>query len=228
MLSEQRSWQRCSGPKVFPFPKPRDLIRTVIQQMTAGDDIVMDSFAGSGTTGHAVLAQNNADGGNRRFITVEMDETICREVTTQRIRKAIEGYGETPGLGSGFRFCKLGAGLFDEAGNIAGEVKFPDLAAHVFFTETGVPIPKRAKADCPLLGVHDGKAVYLLFNGVLGDNRPAGGNVLTHSVAQDCSRIRPRVHRRKVVRAWCSAKPAGWGRSPWSNTASRFGKFPLN
>jgi hypothetical protein len=106
-------------------------------------------------------------------------------VTAQRIRKAIEGYGDAPGLGGGFRFCKLGAALFDDAGNIAGEVKFSDLAAHVFFTETGVPIPKRAKADCPLLGVHNGKAVYLLFNGVLGDRRPAGGNVLTHSVAQD-------------------------------------------
>ncbi|MCC7085200.1 MAG: site-specific DNA-methyltransferase [Pirellulales bacterium] len=177
------------GPKVFPFPKPRDLMRTVIQQTTSGNDIVMDSFTGSGTTAHAVLAQNKADGGNRRFITVEMDETICRDVTAQRIRKAIEGYGEgdkaTPGLGGGFRFCKLGAGLFDDAGNIAGEVKFTDLAAHVFFTETGVPIPKRAKADCPLLGVHNGKAVYLLFNGVLGDKRPAGGNVLTHCVAQD-------------------------------------------
>jgi hypothetical protein len=79
----------------------------------------------------------------------------------------------------------LGAGLFNDAGNIAGEVKFSDLAAHVFFTETGVPIPKRAKADCPLLGVYNGKAVYLLFNGVLGDKRPAGGNVLTHAVAQD-------------------------------------------
>ena len=79
-----------------------------------------------------------------------MDETICRDVTAQRIRKAIEGYGDTSGLGGGFRFCNL-AQLFDEAGNIAGEVKFTDLAAHVFFTETGVPIPKRAKSDCPFL-----------------------------------------------------------------------------
>ena len=89
------------------------------------------------------------------------------------------------GLGGGFRFCKLGTALFDASGGIADEVRFGDLAAHVFFTETGVPIPKRAKADCPLLGVHHGKAVYLLFNGVLGDKRPAGGNVLTHAVAQD-------------------------------------------
>jgi adenine-specific DNA-methyltransferase len=171
--------------KAFSFPKPRRLLEMLVGLVTAKDSLILDSFAGSGTTGHAVLAQNKADGGNRRFITVEMDETICRDVTAQRIRKAVEGYGDTPGLGGGFRFCNLGAALFDEAGNIAPQVKFSDLAAHVFFTETGVPIPRRAKADCPLLGVHNGKAVYLLFNGVLRDKRPAGGNVLTHAVAQD-------------------------------------------
>jgi len=170
---------------VFITPKPLRLMKRILEVASDKDSLILDSFAGSGTTGHAVLAQNKADGGNRRFITVEMDETICRDVTAQRIRKAIEGYNETPGLGSGFRYCTLGAALFDDAGNIAGEVKFSALAAHVFFTETGVPIPKRAKADCPLLGVHHGKAIYLLFNGVLGDKRPAGGNVLTHAVAQD-------------------------------------------
>jgi hypothetical protein len=64
-------------------------------------------------------------------------------------------------------------------------VRFADLAYHVFFTETGVPIPKRPRSDSPLLGVHGDKAVYLLYNGVLGDKRPDGGNVLTHAVAQD-------------------------------------------
>ena len=92
---------------------------------------------------------------------------------------------QVPGLGGGFRFCKLGAALFDEAGNIGGDVRFADLAGHVFFTETGSPIPKVASGKTPLLGVHQGKAVYLLFNGVLGDKRPAGGNVLTHDVAAD-------------------------------------------
>ena len=89
-----------------------------------------------------------------------------------------------PALGSGFRFCRLGSALFDGAGSIADEVRFADLAAHVFFTETGSPIPKRTDGKTPLLGVHQGRAVYLLFNGVLGDRRPAGGNVLTHDVAQ--------------------------------------------
>ncbi|MCR4316768.1 MAG: site-specific DNA-methyltransferase [Planctomycetes bacterium] len=171
------------GSAVFDNPKPTRLIRRVIQLAANENSIILDSFAGSGTTAHAVLAQNKADGGKRRFILVEMDETICRDVTAQRIRKAIEGYGDTAGLGGGFRFCKLGAALFDPSGDIAGEVRFPDLAAHVFFTETGNPLPKRSDGKTPLLGVHQGKAVYLLFNGVLGDKRPTGGNVLTHSVA---------------------------------------------
>jgi hypothetical protein len=172
------------GPPPFDTPKPTALIRRILEIAGDKDSLILDSFAGSGTTGHAALAQNKADGGSRRFICIEMDEAICRDVTAKRIRKAVEGYGDTPGLGGGFRFCKLGNPLFDEAGNVGGEVRFPDLAAHVFFTETGSPIPARAAGKTPLLGVHQGKAVYLLFNGVLGDRRPAGGNVLTHDVAQ--------------------------------------------
>ncbi len=143
----------------------------------------------SGTTAHAVLAQNAADGGNRKFILVEMDESICQNVTAQRIGKAIGGYGDgknaVPGLGGGFRYCKLGAGLFDELGNISSEVRFADLAAHVYFTETGGPLPKKSNGKSPLLGVHQGRAVYLLYNGILGDRRPDGGNVLTHEVASE-------------------------------------------
>lgn len=173
------------GSAVFDNPKPTRLIRRIMQLAASKDAIILDSFGGSGTTAHAVLAQNKADGGTRRFITVEMDEAICRDVTTQRISKAIEGYGDVAGLGGGYRFCKLGKPLFDEAGNIGEDVSFSDLAAHVFFTETGSPIPKRPQKNNPLLGVHQGKAVYLLFNGVLGDKRPDGGNVLTHGVAAE-------------------------------------------
>ncbi len=72
--------------------------------------------------------------------------------------------------------------MFDEAGNIREYVKFPELAAHVFFTETGSPIPKQATGKTPFLGVHNGKSVYLLFNGVLGDKSVKGGNLLTNEV----------------------------------------------
>jgi site-specific DNA-methyltransferase (adenine-specific)/adenine-specific DNA-methyltransferase len=130
---------------------------------------------------------NKADGGNRRFILVEVDENIAKNVTAQRLTKVVDGYtnakGEAvAGLRGGFRYCTLGRPLFDEFGQIDPEVSFGDLAAHIFFTETGSPLPKRSAGDSPLLGIFDGRAIYLLFNGVLGDKRPAGGNVLTSKV----------------------------------------------
>ncbi len=76
----------------FETPKPIGLIQRILSIASDKDSLILDSFAGSGTTAHAVLAQNKADGGTRRFITIEMDENICRDVTAQRIRKAIEGY----------------------------------------------------------------------------------------------------------------------------------------
>ncbi len=122
------------------------------------------------------------DGGSRRFILVEMDAKICREVSSERLKRVIHGYGDTPGLGGGFRYCTLAEPLFDERGQINPAVYFADLAHHVFFTETGEPMPKRPDKRTPLLGVHNGRAIYLLFNGILGDKQPQGGNVLTNDV----------------------------------------------
>ncbi len=168
--------------KTFSFPKPRALLELIVNISTDKDSLILDSFGGSGTTGHAVLGLNKADGGNRRFILVELDQSICEKVTALRLTRAVDGYGDTPGLGGGYRYCTLGEPLFDELGQIRSSVKFSDLAAHIFFTETGAPIPQRATGRTPFLGVNDGKAVYLLFNGVLGDKRPEGGNVLTGEV----------------------------------------------
>jgi hypothetical protein len=72
--------------------------------------------------------------------------------------------------------------LLDEQGNINGDVPFSDLGRYVYLLETGVPAPTRPRKDCPLLGVHRSRAVYLLYNGVLGDRRPNGGNVRTGAV----------------------------------------------
>lgn len=173
---------------VFITPKPTRLIKRILEIATDKDSLILDSFAGSGTTGHAVLDMNKTDGGNRRFILVEMEEEICRSVTAQRLKRAIRGYSyekttgnkvEVDGLGSSFRYCVLGSPLFDESSNIRDEVDFFDLAAHVYFTETGEPIPERSTGKSPLVGIHNGTAVYLLFNGILGDKRVNGGNILT-------------------------------------------------
>jgi hypothetical protein len=160
----------------------------VIQQVAVqAGDIVMDSFAGSGTTGQAVLEMNRRDGVQRRFILVEMMAETAEQVAAVRLKRVIEGYPKdgdptkpVEGLGGGFRYCRLGVPLFNEFGDIDTSVSFPDLAAHVFFSETGAPIPTKAKGNCPYLGKHGDKAVYLLFApGQEGTPREAAGNVLT-------------------------------------------------
>jgi len=174
---------------VFITPKPTRLIKRILQISTDEDSLILDSFAGSGTTGHAVLSLNREDGGHRRFILVEMDEKICQTITAERLRRAINGYKHSnakevetvvDGLGGGFRYCTLGSSLFDERGDISKEVRFDDLARHIFFTETGEPLPGgKHDGRSPLLGVCNGTAYYLFYNGILGDVRPEAGNVLT-------------------------------------------------
>jgi len=177
------------GDKVFTNPKDHEVLARLIRYVTndGRNVLILDSFAGSGTTGHAVAALNHQDGGGRRFILVEIDPNIARNITRQRLQRVCEGYTDAKGnavegLGSGFRYCRLGKTLLDERGAINGEVPFADLARYVYLLETGVPAPKRPKKDCPLIGVHRGRAVYLLYHGVLGDRRPRGGNVLTGAV----------------------------------------------
>jgi len=178
---------------VFVTPKPSALMRRIIHLGTERDSLVMDSFAGSGTTGQAVLEANRDDGGKRRFLLVEMDPKICRLVTTQRLAKTIVGLSQKKendevsklsASGGGFRFMTIGEPLFDETGNIRMDVHFTDLASHVYFVETGVPMPKETIVKTPLIGVHNGVAIYLLFNGILGDKTPRGGNVLTRAVLE--------------------------------------------
>jgi adenine-specific DNA-methyltransferase len=167
------------------------------------------------------LSINRADNQRRRFVLIEMKPTIAREITAERLRRVAQGYKisngeEVSGLGFGFRFATLGEPLFDERGNIRKTVRFPDLARHVYFTETGEPLPddsvhrsKRLsfplvgnlssceakkdagqagmtkKAYSPLIGICNGIAVYLLYNGILKDKTPDGGNVLTTAVLAD-------------------------------------------
>jgi site-specific DNA-methyltransferase (adenine-specific)/adenine-specific DNA-methyltransferase len=118
-------------------PKPTRLLERVFQISTNPGDLVLDSFAGSGTTGHAVLKLNQAtpDKEPRRFILVEMESKIAREVTAERVRRAAEGYTKTKGggvegVGGAFRFCELGEPLFDEHGKIRETVSFAELARH--------------------------------------------------------------------------------------------------
>ena len=170
----------------FATPKPTRLIQRILQIASDKDSLILDSFAGSGTTGHAVLKQNAEDGGSRRFILVEMDDGIARKVTAERVRRAATGYTHAKGhavdgLGGGFKFCRLSAEpLFTADGQIRPDVTFAQLAEFVWLAESGTGYSGRG--DSPLIGVHEGRAIYLLYNGILKDQSVGGGNVLTGPV----------------------------------------------
>lgn len=96
----------------FPFPKPVALVEYLLSLCSDKHAIVLDSFAGSGTTAEAVMALNRRDGGTRRWLLVEMDAHIAREVTATRLRRLVEGYRDprgsaVAGLGGGFDYCTL-------------------------------------------------------------------------------------------------------------------------
>ena len=166
----------------FDTPKPTRLLSRILQIATDKDALVLDSFAGSGTTGQAVLTMNKEDGGNRRFILVEMDKDVCQKATAVRLTHAIEGYNNFEALGGGFRYCELGEPLFNADGSISKAIKFKDLAHHVFFIATGEPLPAETDCKTPFLGASNGIGIYLLYNGILGDESEDGGNVLTRDV----------------------------------------------
>lgn len=186
----------------FNYPKPVELISYLLK-IGAEDpnSLILDSFAGSGTTGHATLWRNKEDGGTRQFILVEMDEVVSKSITARRNNLVCSGYVDSKGskiqgLGGGFQFCRLSAEpLFDALGQIRSDVKFAQLAEFVWFAETGTGYT--GQADSPLLGVHEGCAIYLLYNGILKDKSVAGGNVLTRPVLD----VLPKFDGPKVIYA---------------------------
>ena len=120
-----RDIERIFNNRTFDFPKPSDFVAKLLEQATGENSLVLDSFAGSGTTAHAVLKLNAQDGGNRRFILCEMMD-YAETITAERIRRIINGYGEgnkvIAGTGGGFDFFKVGAALFKEDKNLNEEV----------------------------------------------------------------------------------------------------------
>ena len=196
------------GDRLFDTPKPSKLIQRILQISTGSDDIVLDSFAGSGTTGHAVLKQNAEDGGNRRFILVEMNKQIAETVTAERVKRVATGYTNAKGqsvegLGGGFQYCKLSAKpLFDADGKIDPDVSFDKLAEFVWFMETGTGLAGSAisaNMSTPYLGTYKGRAIFLLYNGILKDKTELGGNVLNGRMLAYLSEVAPDHNTPKVV-----------------------------
>ena len=211
------------GDVSFGTPKPERLMHRILHIATNPNDLILDSFLGSGTT--AAVAHKMG----RRWIGIEMGEHAATHCLP-RLQKVIDGEqggisksvgwgvaadgGEWQG-GGGFRFMRLGETVFDDAGRINPAVRFATLAAFIWQQETGTAFdPKTATPGTPYLGTYyvinsnisnesesympilsidavkttsealniPKMSIYLLFNGILGDKRPAGGNVLTRDV----------------------------------------------
>jgi adenine-specific DNA-methyltransferase len=132
-----------------------------LQIGTDKDSIVLDSFAGSGTTAHAVLNLNKEDGGNRRFILVEMED-YAETITAERVKRVMQGYGEgkgaVAGTGGSFDYFTLGPALFDENGHLNEEAGLEQIRRYVWYSETRTAYspPASAEEGCYLLGsLHD-------------------------------------------------------------------------
>ena len=155
------------GNKPFETPKPMQLISWLVSLYDSNEDevIVLDSFAGSGTTAHAVLNLNAQDDGNRKFILVEMMD-YAESITAERVKRVIHGYGEgekaVGGINGGFTFYELGEPLLMD-GLLNPHVAEEKIRAYVYYTETREAIPARKADEKYLLGVHNDFAYYFYY-----------------------------------------------------------------
>lgn len=146
--------------KSFDNPKPVELIKLLLSYCTKEEDIILDSFAGSGTTGHAVLQLNKDDGGNRKFILVELEDHVAKDKTAKRVKRAIEKYNYR----DGFEFCELDKPLFNENGQIEDECSFDQFATYIYFTETQTNIDSK-KISGNYIGELEDTMYYLIYKG---------------------------------------------------------------
>ena len=153
------------GKATFDTPKPRRLIEYVLKIAGTKNALILDSFAGSGTTAHAVLNMNKADGGNRKFILVEMGD-YADSITAERVRRVINGYGEgknaVAGTGGNFSFYELGEPLM--IGDVLNEnVGIDKIREYVYFTDTKTPLPEACPEEPYLMGIHVNSAYYFYY-----------------------------------------------------------------
>ena len=155
------------SPKKFDYPKSVALIESVVQAITKNDDLILDSFAGSGTTAQAVLNMNKADSGNRKFILVEMMD-YADSITAERVKRVIDGYGEdkkvVEGTGGNFSYYELGPVLLLPDGNLNEEVGPQKIREYVYYMETKEPLPSERSEDEPyFMGLCRNTAYYFYY-----------------------------------------------------------------
>ena len=155
---------------VFNTVKPTSLVKRILQISADKDSVILDSFAGSGTTAHAVLALNREDGGNRRFVLIECEDYVD-SITAERVRRVIRGVPSAKdeslkaGLGGTFSYFKVGRPMRQES--LLDGTNFPDyekLASYVFFTATGEEFaPEQVKREEWFIGSSRHYDVFLIY-----------------------------------------------------------------
>ncbi|MCQ2123099.1 MAG: site-specific DNA-methyltransferase [Fibrobacter sp.] len=154
--------------KKFDYPKPLNLIEYLLKIISGPNSIILDSFAGSGTTAHAVLNLNKQDGGNRKFILVEMED-YANNITAERVRRVINGYGEgknaVEGTGGDFNYYELGPEMLLD-GSLNEEQPLENIRNYIYYTETNSVIDSSEVSKNRnefFLGNHDNAAYYLFY-----------------------------------------------------------------
>ena len=153
------------GKAVFDYPKPVRLLQRIFKLAASPNSIILDSFAGSGTTAHAVLNMNKADGGHRKFILVEMMD-YADSITAERVKRVIRGYGEgknaVEGTGGNFSFYDLGEPLL--VGDCLNEAVAPEkIREYIWFMETKQPYSPPSGGNPYYLGKHNSTGYYFYY-----------------------------------------------------------------
>lgn len=157
-------------PEEIPFdtPKPTRLIERIIQLATNKDSIVLDAFAGSGTTAHATLNMNKLDGGNRKYILIEMED-YANSITAERVKRVIDGYGDgknaVEGIDGSFNFYELGKPLFLSNGDLNREIDIQKVREYIWYMETKKVIQETENTDNSyFLGKNNETAYYFYYD----------------------------------------------------------------
>lgn len=154
----------------FDYPKPFDLVELLINSFDTKNSIILDSFAGSGTTAHSVLNLNKQDGGNRKFILIQIDETnkegeivnIAETITAERVKRVIKGYGQTEGTGGSFSFYKLGERVLDDEQNLNPNLSIEKIHSYIWYSETHQPYTQQANT-AGYLGKYSNTGYYFYY-----------------------------------------------------------------
>jgi adenine-specific DNA-methyltransferase len=189
----------------FSNPKPLGLVERILTIATDEGDLVLDSFAGSGTTAHAAMRLNFNEGSSRRFLLVQQpydtktDEqgryNICRKVTRLRVARSIEGYrkGEIEPLGGSFSYAAVGDPLFGEYRDFGEKLpKFDEIAKYIFYTETSREIDlKNVDEKTGFIGetkAAGGTSYYLFYTPNKKEDRELSTETLKSLLKKDKNR----------------------------------------